>query len=59
MTIKKFTMKEVDEEIMQIVQQQNVGPTGQTGQGGPPDIIKSIMNRVKARGNGKDGISQA
>ena len=53
MTIKKFTMKEVDEEIMQIVQQQNVGPAGTNG---PPDIIKALMDRAKARGNGKDAI---
>ena len=46
MTIKKFTMKDIDEEIMQIVQQQQTG--GQAGASGPPSIIKSLMDRAKS-----------
>jgi len=55
MAIKKFTMREVDEEIMQIVQQQ---PGGQVGTGGPPNIIKALMNRAKAKRNGGNARNQ-
>jgi len=46
MTIKKFTMKEVDEEIMQIVQQQS---TGQLGVANKPNILKAMMDKAKIK----------
>ena len=55
MTIKPFTMDEVDEEIQQIVQQQE---TGQTGASGPPNIIKSFIDRAKSLRTGKNGITE-
>ncbi len=55
MTIKKFTMKEVDEEIMQIVQQQDVGPARASG---PPNIIQSMIDRVKAKRNSNNGNAE-
>ena len=54
--LKKFTMEEVDAEIMQIVQQQ----TGEveavaTGQ---PNIMSAIMNRAKAKRNGNNANAE-
>lgn len=51
MPIKKFTMKDVDEEIMQIVQQQS---GGQSVTPGPPNILQSLLNRVKPPRNSAD-----
>jgi len=50
MPIKKFTMKEVDEEIMQIVQQQTSDvTTGNTGNAGPQDVKSALLNRAKIK----------
>lgn len=52
MSIKPFTMEEVDEEIMQIVLQQTTEPGKSSG---PPSIIKSMIDRVKAKRNSNNG----
>jgi len=51
---EKLTMKMVDEKIMQIVQQQT---GGMTGNGGPPNIFKAIINRAKSKRNGGNGTT--
>lgn len=55
MAIKKFTMKDVDEEIMQIVQQQS---GGQPATSGPPSILQSLMDRVRPPRNSADGNAE-
>lgn len=50
MAIKTFTMEEVDQEIVEIVEQAN-------GEGqlpnNPPSIIKSLMEKAKEKRAGK------
>ena len=54
MANEKFTKKEFDAEIMQIIQQQ----TGRmTGTSGPPNILKSMINREKSKRNGGNGTT--
>ena len=57
MTIKKFTMKEVDDEIMQIVQQQNTKRPVGAGTG-PPNIIKSLLDRAMGKRNSDNGNAE-
>ena len=56
MPIKRFTMKEVDEEIMQIVLQQQ--GEGQQATSGPPNVIKSLLDKAKAKRNGGNANNQ-
>ncbi len=53
MTIKKFTMKEVDDEIMQIIQQQSTGQAASAGK--PKNMLEKLMERAKDKRNGKSG----
>ncbi len=55
MAIEKFTMEDVDQEIMQIVQQLTGGSTKTAG---PPDILKSILDRAKAPRNRNNGNAE-
>lgn len=53
MPIVTFTIEEVDEEIMQIVTQQQLTTLpGNTGRTDKPDIIKTLIDKAKAKGNG-------
>ncbi len=52
MTIETFTMEEVDEEIMQIVNQVSGGETKETAK---PSIKDAIMGLVNSKRNGKNG----
>ena len=54
MSIKKFSMKDVDEEIMQIVMQQSGGSNTPVN-AVPPNIAQDLLNRVKAKGNTNNG----
>ena len=52
MAIKKFTMDDVDKEILQIIQQQNAG---QSRPNEVPNTIKSLIDRAKGKRNSNNG----
>lgn len=47
MAIKKFTMKDVDEEIVQIIEQ------AQGGTSQPPKLLQTLLEKAKAKRAGK------
>ena len=53
MAIKKFTMDEVDKEILQIIQQQSTGQVASTGK--PKNVLEQLMEKAKAKRNGNSG----
>ena len=55
MAIIKFTMEDVDAEILQIVQQQD---GGQQSSAGPRNIVRTLLDKAKAKRNGNNGTSQ-
>jgi len=54
----KFTKKELDDEIMQIIQQQGNKPAQMQRQRQLPDIANMLMERAEANRNGGNARNQ-